>query len=293
MERLWGAPLSATAGLTFEEMVADGKLKALVVLDDNPLMLSPNAAGVRRALEKLEFLAVIDSLPTDVAALAHAVLPETGAWGKEGTTVSADRRVLAMNQATEPHGESRQGWRILSDLGSRLAERLQAGEIRIRYAAAAEVMDEMAQVIPLFKNATYKEMDSGTQQYIDGLGAKTSVIQPVAAPATNGRPAGFTLSTSRSLYLSAEAAAIHSPDADRLHRDDALKINPADATALGIADGDSVVIRNATGELTVRATLTAAVQPKTLHLPMHYDGGAVSRLFAADAAVAQVELARA
>ena len=36
-----------------------------------------------------------------------------------------------------------------------------------------------------------------------------------------------------------------------------------------------------------------AVQPKMLYLPLYYDGGAVTALFDADAAVAQVEVSRA
>jgi hypothetical protein len=39
--------------------------------------------------------------------------------------------------------------------------------------------------------------------------------------------------------------------------------------------------------------ITEAVQPKMLYLPLYYDGGAVTALFDADAAVAQVEVSRA
>ncbi len=294
VERLWGAPLPAGAGLTFEQMTADAGVKALVVLNDNPLMLAPNRPAVERALGALDFLAVIDSLPTDTAKAAHVVLPDAGAWAREGTTVSADRRVLRLNQAAAPQGQARQGWRILSELGSRLAERLRPGEIRINYAAAAEIMDEMSQVIPIYQNAGYREMDSGAQQRIDGLGPSRSARQEVpAAPPAADVNGHFSLTTSRSLYMSYEAAAIHSPEADRLHREDGVKINPADAAALGITDGDTVVLRSAGGELAVKARLTAAVQPRMLYLPLYYDGGAVSRLFGADSPVAAVEVTKA
>ena len=292
MQRLWGAQLPAASGLTFEQMSLNGNIKALVVLDDNPLMLAPDSNRVRKWLQSLEFLAVIDSLPTDTATLAHAVLPETSAWAKEGTTTSADRRVLRLNQGA-PHGESRQGWQILTELGARLAERLQPGEIRIKYQSAAEVMDEIAQVVPLYRNSGYRDMDPGAQQHIDGLGPKKAARQPVPAPASNTNTAGFVLSATRGLFTSYEAAAIHDPDADRLHRDDAIKMHPADAAALGIADGDIVVIRNSGGQLSVKANITEAVQPKSLHLPLYYDGGAVSALFDGDTPVTVVEVAPA
>ena len=192
MERHWGAPIPSAAGLTFEQMTADGKLKALLVLNDNPLMLAPGSARVKAALESLDFLGVIDSMSTDTAKLAHAVLPDVGAWAKEGTTISADRRVLRLDPAVVPQGEGRQGWRILADLGNRLTERLQSGEVRIHYKSAAHIMDEMAQVIPLYQNAIYSEMDSGEQQRIDGLGPTKAARQQLA-PVAASRNGGFTL----------------------------------------------------------------------------------------------------
>lgn len=291
MERLWGAPLPSTRGLTFDEMPANGKVKALVVMNDNPLMLAPDTARVRRWLESLEFLAVIDSLPTDTAREAHAVLPDSGPWAKDGTTTSADRRVLRLNEATTLAGEARQGWRIVSELGARLAERFKPGEIRIHYKSAAEIMDEMARVIPLYRNATLGIMDSGEQQTIDGSGPKKAEQQAVTIPAASTN-SGFALTASRSLFTSYEAAAVHAEDADKLHREEAVSINPADAAVLGIADGDAVVLRaNGTG-LRVRAKLTEAVQRKALWIPLYHDGGAAAALFHGDAAVAAVEVAR-
>jgi len=261
-------------------------------MNDNPLMLAPHRSRLRKTLESLDFLAVIDSLPTDTAKLAHTVLADVSPWGKEGTTTSADRRVLRLHPATTPQGEAQQGWRILSDLGARLAERLNAGEIRIRYQTAAEIMDEMSQVIPLYANATYREMDSGAQQPLDGLGPKKAERQPVSIVAAPKKARGFHLTASRSLYTSYEAAAIHSPNADKLHREEHVALNPADAADLSLAEGDPVVIRNPGGELHTKAHLTNAVAPGTANIPLYYDGGAVSDLFDSNAAVASVEIAR-
>ncbi len=91
--------------------------------------------------------------------------------------------------------------------------------------------------------------------------------------------------------MSYEAAAIHSPNADKLHREEHVALNPADAAALGVAEGDPVVLRNPSGELRTKAHLTNAVAPKTTHVPLYLDGGAVGVLFEAGAAVASVEIA--
>jgi predicted molibdopterin-dependent oxidoreductase YjgC len=293
IERPWGATIPPATGLTFDEMAANGKLKALVVMNDNPVMLAPGRARVRRLLESLDFLAVIDSLATDTANAAHVLLADISPWAKEGTTTSGDRRVLRLHPATAPQGDAQQGWRILSDLGARLAERLNPGEIRIRYQSAAEIMDEMSEVIPLYAHATYREMDSGSQQEIDGLGPTKAERQSVPAIATPENGRFFRLTASRGLYTSYEGAAIHSPDADRLHREEHVALNPAHAVSLGIAEGDRVVLRNDRGELRVKAHFTNAVAPGAAHVPLYLEGGAVGELFDGEGAVAAVDISPA
>ena len=292
MQRLWGAQVATGAGLTFDEMTNGSQVKALVVLNDNPLMLAPDRARVERLLSSVELLVVIDSLPTDTARLAHAVLPDGGYWAKEGTTTSADRRIMRLQQAHDLRGEAQQGWRVLSELGKRLAERLGTDEIRITYPNVGEITDEIAQVVPLHAGATWRELDSGTQQQLNGAGPKFAKRVAVQASAIS-RNGSFMLTTGRGLYLSYEGAAVHSPEADKLHRDDSVKMHPDDAAALGIAAGDEVVLRGRGAELRAPVAITAAVHPKMLYLPLYYDGGAVTALFDADATVAPVEVSRA
>ncbi len=288
LQRLWGAQLPAKPGHTFEQMIGNG-VKALVVMNDNPLMLAANRDAVSKFLVGLDFLAVIDSVPTATAALAHVVFPDTGYWAKEGTTVSADRRILRMDEAHHPRGDAQQGWRILADLGRRLAERTNPGELRIGYAEVGELMDEIASVVPLFQDATFKEMDSGMQQHFEGSRASNRARVQVPAVHRNG---GFILTTNRSLYMSYEGAAIGSPDADPLHREDCVRMNPADAATLGVSQGDVVTITGNSASVQAPVDITAAVQPKMLWLPLYFDGGATGALFEADSPVASVEVTK-
>ncbi len=291
MQRAWGAELPSAPGKSFTQMVSDG-IKALVVLNDNPAMVAPDREAVRKVIAGLDFLAVVDSLPTDTVGMAHVVLPDSGAWAKDGTTVSADRRILRLNEAHALTGEARQAWQILSELGRRLADRLNPGEIRINYASATEVMDEMAQVIPLFRNATYRELDSGSRQASDGLGPKTAKRVDVVPPAI-ARNGKFALTVSRGLFTSYEAATVHAGDADRLHREEAVRIHPDDAARLGLTSGDTVTLHNDLGRVTAATEVTNAVQPGALWISALHDGGAPAALLGADDAVAFVELNRA
>jgi predicted molibdopterin-dependent oxidoreductase YjgC len=267
--------------------VADDGVKALVVLADNPLFF---AAG-KPELAGLELLAVIDSLPTDTAKAAHVVLPDAGAFSKDGTVTSADRRVLRLQAAIAPPGEAQPAYRILGELGTRLAQRFGAGELRLNYGSPAEIMDEIAALVPLYAGATYRELESGARQPLNGLGPRTAELQ--TAPALPPAGDGFLLTTGRSLYTSYEGAALHSPEADKLHREEFVELHPDDARALGVANGATVTVKANGVALVLRARVTEAAQPRTLYVPLYYDGGAVTALFQPGQAVVPVEVVAA
>jgi anaerobic selenocysteine-containing dehydrogenase len=106
--------------------------------------------------------------------------------------------------------------------------------------------------------------------------AALQLVAEAAGPA-NG-DGNVALLTGRSLYLSLEGSAIHSPDADRLHREDGVFINQYDAADLGIAMGDRVTVRNGVAELSLSATLTNALPRGSVFVPSYLDGGAVNGL---------------
>jgi predicted molibdopterin-dependent oxidoreductase YjgC len=269
------------AGLGFQEMLAaaqEGRLKAMVVLGDNPLFAAPDKAWVNNCLSHLDFLLVIDSLPSDTARLAQVVLPDAGVLGKDGTYTSADRRIVRLRAAVAPVGEARPAWQVLTDLGAGLAQRLGLDASRWSYAGPAQIMEEIAALVPLYRNGRYHEMESGAQQDFAGLQPSAAVLQPLALEETAARE-GLVVSTGRTLYTSWESATIHSPEADRLHREEFAEINPGDAASLGVEDGQEVVLVNDHGQLTIRARVSESVQPGSVFVPLYYDGGAVTALF--------------
>ncbi|MDP2948531.1 MAG: molybdopterin-dependent oxidoreductase, partial [Chloroflexota bacterium] len=280
----WGLGPSTLlrAGLGFREMLAaaqQGRLKALVVLGDNPLFAAPDKAWVMNCLSSLDFLLVIDSLPSDTARLAQVVLPDVGVLGKDGTYTSADRRIVRLRAAVAPVGEARPAWQILTDLGAVLAQRLGLDASRWNYSGPAQIMEEIAALVPLYRNGLRLwRMESGAQQAFEGLAAQAGSLQPVAAEPAAARE-GLVVSTGRTLYTSWEGATLHSPEADKLHREESAEINPGDAASLGVEDGQEVVLVNDHGQLTIRARVSESVQPGSLFVPLYYDGGAVTALF--------------
>ena len=288
VEAVWGSGPSSP-GLALDEMLAaahDGRLKAMVVLGDNPLFFAPEKAWVREGLSSLEFLLVIDSLPSDTAKLAHLLLPDVSPFGKDGTYTSADRRVVRLRGAVAAWGEARPAWRILADLGARLDKDAN----RWAYQNPAQVMEEIAGLIPLYGNTRYDDLESGAQQAF-GANGTHAVVQPVSLEPAVASGDGLVLTTGRSLYTSWDAATIHSPEADKLHREEFVEVSPLDAARLGLEEGQEVALVDGRSELAIRVRVTDAVQPGVAFVPLYYDGGAVTALFGRHGLLPRVKVA--
>jgi predicted molibdopterin-dependent oxidoreductase YjgC len=280
LEAAWGGALPQTDGLTFQAMMQaarDGRLKALVVTGDNPLLTAPDRAGVRAALQALDLLVVIDAVMTDTAELAHVVLPDVDVYGKEGTYTPADRRVLHRDAATGRQGAARPALETLAELGTRLAAAL--GRSVSFSLAPVQVMDEIATLVPLYAGSRYPDLiTADRQQQFDGA-VPARVLQ--AAPAAEEAPVDalhLALMTGRTLYTSMEAAAVHKPDADKLHREEYVEVSPEDAERRSIADGDQVTLATDQGELRIRARVTDIVPAGSVFVPLLYQGGAITAL---------------
>ena len=122
----WGADadsLSLTPGLTVVEMMhaaTEGRLRALYIMGENPILSDPNADSAREALSQLELLVVQDIFLTETAELAHVVLPAASWAEKDGSYTTTERRVQWSPQAVAPPGQARNDTWIISQVAGRL-----------------------------------------------------------------------------------------------------------------------------------------------------------------------------
>ena len=118
-------------GLTVVEMMYaahDGRLRAMYIMGENPVLSDPNADHAREALSRLDLLVVQDIFLTETAELADVVLP-AAAWAeKSGSYTTTERRVQWSPQAVQPPGEARADWQIICDVAKRTQGNL--GELR-------------------------------------------------------------------------------------------------------------------------------------------------------------------
>jgi len=291
-EKAWGVSLSDEVGITVVEIVnaaADGALKGLLIMGENPMLSDPDITHVEEALKNLDFLAVQDIFLTETAQLADVVLPATGFAEKDGTFTNTERRVQRVKKAISPPGEARADWDILCDLSRRMG-------YEMNYAGPADIQNEIASLTPSYGGITYDRIESEglqwpcpaadhpgtpilhTEKFARGFG-KFHVVEYIEAKELPDQEYPFLLSTGRILqHFHTGTMSRHSEVLDKLVSVGAVEINPDDATKIGIADGDMVKISSRRGEIQIAARVTDRVVPGTVFLAFHFKEAPANRL---------------
>ena len=135
-EIAWGVALPSQPGLTATDMIqsaANGGIKALYIVGENPMVSDPDLNKTEKALRQLHFLVVQDIFLTATAKVADVVLPGVSFAEKDGTFSNTERRVQRIRQVIAPVGNSKPDWQILVDLSARLGYRMD-------YASPAAIM---------------------------------------------------------------------------------------------------------------------------------------------------------
>ena len=297
-EDAWGVRPPAEEGLTvpevFDEALADN-VEGLYVMGENPALSEPDLAHAEEALDALEFLVVQDVFPTETAAYADVVLPAATFSEKEGTFTNTERRVQLVGKATDPPGDARQDWAIIRELASRIDH---AGD-PWTYDAPAEVMDEIADVAPIYGGISHgrlreeggiqwpceDESDPGTPYlYAEEFNFPDGKARFV--PADTGEPGDLpseafplTMTTGRVLYHWHTGTLTRKVEGLLDHVGEAfVEVNPTTAERLGIADGERVHVESPRGAIEVRAEISDRPGDGVVFVPMHFADGAVNRL---------------
>ena len=154
-EAAWGNnPLPSEDGMVVTDMVEaalDGRLKAMYITGENPLLSEPDLHHAEKAFKNLEFLVVQDIFMHETAQVADVVLPATTFAEKDGTFTNSERRVQRVRKVIEPVGRSRPDWEIVCDLAQRISKRLGLGggeRVQLRASVADMGRDGAADAEP-------------------------------------------------------------------------------------------------------------------------------------------------
>ncbi|PMD91450.1 NAD(P)H-nitrite reductase [Siphonobacter sp. BAB-5405] len=297
VEEFWQSPVKIAdkPGLTATELMealADDRLKAIWIINTNPMVSMPDLNAAEKALTNARFVVVQDiSSRADTLAFADVVLPAAGWLEKEGTMTNAERRITYLPQIRTAPGEALPDveiiWRFARKMGFERA---------FHYEKAEEVYRE------------YTQLTAGTNVDVTGvtydlLRQKRSIQWPYPANADDSTQRLFT---NHRFYTSNQRAQIQAvPDGNASEPTDEefplvlttgrirdqwhtmtktgrvaklnqhlpqpfLQMHPADAEARQVRDGQLVEIRGRRGTVRVKVQLTTDVRHGLCFLPMHW-----------------------
>jgi len=288
-ERVWGRRPPAEPGLVVTEMVEgclDGRVRALYVVGENPLLSEPDLHHAEKAISQLDCLVVQDLFMHETAERAHVFLPAAAFAEKDGTFTNSERRVQRVRQAVPPPGQVKPDWWITCELARRVARRLGLPETGFDYNHPSEIWDELVGLWPAAAGITYARLEAGGLQwpcpslehpgtrflYADdfprGRARFVPVLQGVEADELPDPDFPFSLSTGRLLYHWHGGTLTRRVEgllelAPRLE----IAVHPVDARRLGVETGDRLRMRSRRGELQGYAQLTEAVRPGAVFVP--------------------------
>ncbi len=283
-EQAWNVKLSDKPGLTITDMLeaaAEGRVKGMFILGEDPVMSEAHATFVREALGRLDLLVVQELFLNETAKLADVVLPASCFAEKDGTFTNTERRVQRVRKAVDPPGEAREDWRIIAELMTRLG-------YPASYSSPEEIWNEMAALTPAFSGITYQRIDKvglqwpcpsldhpGTrflhgERFTRGLGKFHAVEHtPPKEPPDDEYP--LLLTTGRTLYhynvgtmtRRVRGIDLKSPDCH-------VEINPRDLDRVGAIDGQRVRVSTRRGSVVARAIATDKVRRGQIWMPFHF-----------------------
>lgn len=282
----WGRQVSSEPGLTVSEMVPamiEGRIKALYVMGENPVLSDPDSAHVRQALSRLDLLIVQDLFMSQTAELAHVVLPAAASAEKDGTFTNTERRCSRIRKAVQPPGEALADWEILIRMAHAMGQDW-------NYTAPEQIFAEMAELTPSYAGMSYARLGLEGLQWpcpsSDHPGTPVlhrgrftrgkALFVPIRhRPASEEPDADYplVLSTGR-MYAHFHTATMtgNSPHLQAQAEEGFVEINPADAAGLGIGKDDMVRLISRRGRVEARARLTSSIPRGMVFMTFHFPG---------------------
>lgn len=276
------------------ELIHAGEIKALISICFNPLVSLPDSNFTREALSKLEHYTAIDFFLNETAHHADIVLAGSLHEEEEGTSTSAEGRVIKINVAVDPPGDAKRDTEIILEL----ARRLGRGKYFDHFRKSEDIFNELRVAS---KGGTADYSGITYQRIVDEMG----VFWPCPSEGHPGTPRLFEdlkfFTPDKLAHFNAVTyrPPMEEPDADYpvvlttgrvvahylsgtqtrrigalldLCPDPYIEIHPILAEQYGIADQDWVRAESRRGEVVLRAKVVTTIRPDTIFIPYHWPG---------------------
>jgi anaerobic selenocysteine-containing dehydrogenase len=266
---------------------APGRPRAMIVHHANPVLAQANQERTKRALQKLEFLMVLDIFPTGTTEIADLVLPAAADLEAVDYRAYASSRggfVALREKVVEPLGESRSVFEIEHDLAKRMGIdqgypfRNAEEWINFTLKPAKVTLDDLRkdQIVYASPPMVYKKYEKDgfntpsrmVECYSEkfkgaNYGALPTFCYPKESLAANtdGAHEYSLLGTTRRTAEYVHTKLVNLPTAGRRYPDPLLRLHPLDAEKRGIQQNDLVEVTSPRGTIQVRAKIAEEIGP--------------------------------
>jgi formate dehydrogenase alpha subunit len=285
--------LPGEVGLTIVEAMhaaAEGKVRAMYVMGENPMMTDPNTTHVEEALRRLDLLVVQDIFPSETAYLAHVILPAAASLEKAGSFTNTERRVQLIFPVVPAPGQARPDWQITADIAARFDAKMRKSRPRSywQYDSAATIFQELAHVTPIYRGMNYARLAGDGLQWpcpddnhpgtaylhAEKFARGRGKFNPIAAQDPAEQPDEdypLILTTGRVLYhYHSGTMTRRSGPLDWREPGGYVEINVHDAESAELEDNMAVVVESRRGKVRTRAKISERVPPGTVFLAFHW-----------------------
>ena len=245
------------SGLTYGEMIQaahDGALKALILVEEDPLASLPNTAYVREALDNLDFLLVVDLFETEAAKHARLFLPSCSFMEKSGTFVNIEGDFKEVRQILEPLGGAKAVWEIFGDI---------AEKMKLDVALGYESLIERSREI--------RENGNGLKQ--EFFDVKYEAVRAEA----NGHL--FLIPSGLHFNHHYGGPDVHAMAIEKLGKQPEYLMNPKDAVRMGVEEGQEVIVKTSKGALKITPVFSDGVKEGHLIVKCHYRATGLQDLY--------------
>ncbi len=295
--KVWGItpdemPEPGVSAYEMFELMHNKTIRGLYLLCSNPAVSAPNLNFVREAMKNLDFMVCSDFYLSESAEFADVILPSVTWAEDEGTVTNLEGRIIKINQAQEPIGQSKPDWRMQIEL----AERLGRGQY-FRHLTSAKDIGEEFRLATKGGNADYygatwdkidqqdgvfwpckDEEDTGTPHMFldkkfyhpDGK-AKICALpyRPPAEEPCEEYPLRLTTGRVVYHYLSGNQTR-RIPFLKDMCPDPYVEIHPELAKSYDLSHEEEVRLFTRRGEAIFTVKITEAIRKDTVFVPYHF-----------------------
>ena len=279
-------PTPTTAGKKIPEMfdgAIDGSVKALWIFAEDVVQTDPNTHHVIKSMNALDLLVVQEIFMSETAKMADVILPGSTFLEKSGTFTNAERRVQQVNAAVKPLEGCKTDGQIIVEMMRKL------GYEQPDYDAA-EVLKEVANVVPFFEGITWEALTvnpMGLQWPVNKKGEDTKILHVGEFKIGKGKfhyydwreseelvkhrnEYPFILTTGRELqHYNCATMTRRTANAEILPKD-VIMLNPKDAKDKNLLTGDRATLKSDRGEITLEVEVTDRVKRGIVRTTFHF-----------------------